>query len=387
MLKVLINGGGISGLTLAYWLEHHGHRPVIVERSPRVRDVGYGLDFFGPGYDVAERMGLLPALEALHFPIQRLVFVDATGSRRASLDYAAFRQLLEWRHVAVLRGELERLLYATIMERVPLRFGTSIASLEQDERQVYVRLTDGTSEQCDVLVGADGVHSHIRQLAFGNEGRFEQFLGYYTAAFILDECLGPRDAWTAVMVPERQVGVYPLRGERTATFFLYKAHRVLERLGPEVARDELYATYGDLDWIVPTLLERAHDVPTLYFDTVSQVVLPGWSRGRVALVGDACGCVSLAAGQGASMAMAGAYILAKELTAGEDVLAALARYERRVRPVIERKQQAGRRFARWFVPDTPLRIAAQALSLRAASWRMLAPVIKRLFGWGRGLEL
>jgi 2-polyprenyl-6-methoxyphenol hydroxylase-like FAD-dependent oxidoreductase len=386
-MNVLISGGGIAGLTLAFWLNRLGQRPTVVERSPWLRDDGYMIDFFGPGYDVAEKMGLLADLQSLHHRIPRVVIVDAAGRERAAVRTDALRKLLDWRHFNFMRGELERLLHTTVADHVPVRFGASVASFDQDERQVHVRFADGTSGDFDLLVGADGLHSHVRQLAFGDESQFTRFLGYYTAAFILGEPLGPRDAFTTLSARERQVSIYPIPVDRTATFLIHKAHRVLEHISPDVAREELQTAYGDLGWVVPELLQRAQDVPDLYFDSVSQVVMPSWSAGRLTLVGDACGCVSLVAGQGASMAMAGAYILARELASGDDVAAALARYERLVRLVVEQKQRAGKRFARWVVPDTSLRVSFQAFSLRAAGWPVLAPVIKRQFGLGRGIKL
>jgi 2-polyprenyl-6-methoxyphenol hydroxylase-like FAD-dependent oxidoreductase len=387
-MDVLIQGAGIAGLTLAFWLDRLGHHPTIVEQSPRLRDEGYGLDFFGPGYEVAATMGLLADLERIHYPLAAITFVDGAGRTRASLDYATLRQkVLAGRHFILMRGDLERLLYTQLEGRVSVRFSTTLTSFEQDASHVHVRFSDGTSGDCDLLVGADGLHSAVRKAAFGPEEQFERFLGYHTAAYILDKPVGPRDAWTTLSVPNRQVGVYPVRGDRTATFFIHQARPRPGQFTPELARQELRAVYGDLGWIVPELLAGLDASSSLYFDRVSQIVLPTWSAGRVTLVGDGCGCVSLIAGQGASMAMAGAYALAQSLAAERALAVALARYERDIKPEVERKQRAGRRFARWFVPDSPWRVAFQAISLRAANIRVLAPLIRRQFGLGSGVKL
>lgn len=350
-MKVLIVGGGIAGLTLAFWLDRVGHQPIVVERSPRLRDAGYMVDFFGPGFDVAERMGLLPALEKIHYPIARLAFVDGHGHEKFSIAYAALRKLFDNRHFNFMRGDLEQVLYDQIKDRVDVRFGTTVTSFEQDCEGVEATLSDGSRETCELLVGADGVHSAIRRQAFGDEDRFLRFLGYDTAAFILDDVAGldvPRDAFSTLTVAHRQVAVYPIRDGRLATFFVHETSRTLGTLSREQIDAELRRVYSDLDWVVPELLQRSRKIPNLYFDAVTQVELPRWSEGWVTLVGDACQCVSLMAGQGASMAMIGAYVLADELKAVEtadDVTAALARYEEREKPVAEEKQKSGRDFA------------------------------------------
>jgi 2-polyprenyl-6-methoxyphenol hydroxylase-like FAD-dependent oxidoreductase len=378
-MNILISGAGIAGLTLAYWLVRRGHEVTLVEKSRGLRGDGYMIDFFGSGYDVAERMGLLPALEAIHYPVPRFVFVDANGRERFSVSYAALRRLFDNRHFNFMRGDLEGVLYARVKEDVRLRFGTTVESFRQapEGPRLQVSLSDGTVGEFDLLVGADGVHSQVRKLAFGDEEQFTRFLGYYTAAFVLEDWPAGHcatDALSTLTVPGRQVAVYPIRGGKLATFFIYKAHRRVADFSPGSAARELRAAYAGLGWIVPALLERC-DRPGIYFDEVSQVQVPRWSSGRVALVGDACQCVSLIAGQGASLAMAGAYVLAEEVArAGDDLPGALRRYQERVKPRIERKHRAGRRLARWFVPESRVRQAIGDLFTRMAEW----PVVWRL---------
>jgi 2-polyprenyl-6-methoxyphenol hydroxylase-like FAD-dependent oxidoreductase len=334
-----------------------------VERAPALRGGGYMIDSFGPGYDAAERAGLLPALAAIHEPIPRLRFVDARGREKFALAYPALRHLLADRHFNFLRGDLERALYEQVRRDVAVRFGTSVAAFAEEGALVRVHFEDGTAACYDLLVRADGVHSRVRSLAFGAEARFARFLGYTAAAFFLDDTPPGvlRDAFTTLTAPGRQVAVYPIRDGRLATFFVHRAGRRSAAGSPAAARDELRQVYGDLGWVVPALLEAARATDP-YFDAVEQIALPCWSRGRVTLVGDACGCVSLLAGQGASLAVAGAAILAEELSAGEATpAAALARYEARLRPAVVERQRAGRRMARWFVPGSAAGIAARDL--------------------------
>jgi 2-polyprenyl-6-methoxyphenol hydroxylase-like FAD-dependent oxidoreductase len=381
-MKILVSGAGIAGLSLSLCLERGGggHELTIIEKSPTLRDEGYMIDFFGSGYDAAEKMGLIPDLEGIHYPIPRLAFVDAQGREKYSIAYSAFRRLLDDRHFNFMRGDLERVLYSKIQERLSIRFGMTVESFRQDEQHVDVRFSDGTAGRFDLLVGADGVHSQIRALEFGAEERFSRFLGYYTAAFMLGappRTLGATDAFYTMTVPGRQVGVYPIRGDRIATFFVHKARRSVPDLSRETAINELSTEYGGMGWIVPEILERC-DVPSLYFDRVSQIEMPRWSEGRVVLLGDACQCVSLLAGQGASMAMAGAYVLAEALGEyGNDIPGALGRYEAKLKPSIEKKQQAGRRIAKWFVPENAMQLAIRDTATRMAEWPIAWRLLKR----------
>ena len=277
-----------------------------------------------------------------------------------------------------MRGDLERVLYSKVKDDVEFRFSTTVESFEQDTGAVHVKLSDGSTASFDLLVGADGVHSWVRQLAFGEEEQFSRFLGCYTAAFIIADptkSLALPDTFYALTVPEKQVGIYPIRGDRFATFFVYRRQQLLNNSSFEMVVRELRTAYGGLNWIVPELLERC-DRSSMYFDEISQVEMPRWSLGRVTLVGDACHCVSLLAGQGASLAMASAYILADELAKSRsDVAGALAHYERKLRPKIEKKQKAGRRLARWFVPTNRVDLAIRDFVMRMAAWPITSQLL------------
>ncbi len=388
-LEVVVVGGGIAGLSLALALRRRGHRPTVVERAPGLRDAGYMMDFFGPGFTAAERLELLPELARIHFPIDRLAFVDRDAERFA-LPYPLLRR--RWfadRHFNFLRGDLERVLYERIRDEVEVRFGSTVVAWEDGGDRLAVTLDDGTALEADALVGADGVHSALRERLFATDGPGAlRRLGLRMAAWVLaDPELGERigASFQTLTVPGRQVSVYPIRGGRLATFFLAEDGRG-PAPGSAPPAAVLAATYGDLGWVVPRLLAGLPTDGSLLHDEVEQVELPRWTRGRVGLLGDAAGCVSPLAGEGASLAMAAGWVLAEELDRSPgDVAAALERYADRVRPRVVREQASGRRIARWFVPPDRLRLTLRDLVLRASLLPPVAALVRRGFAASAGL--
>ena len=343
------------------------------------------IDFFGPGYDAAERLGILPELEAIHYPIAQFTFLNSKGNEKFSLPYAPFRKrIFEDRHFNFMRGELEHVLYKKISKASVVRFGTTMESFQQHVGCVEVGLSDQSRCQVDLLVGADGIHSVVRELAFGKASKYTQFLGYHALAFFVTdpEVTGQTQNTVYTMtIPGKQVSIYPVRGNRRATLFLHRRAQPSSDFSNTAGLAELRRTYHGMGWIIPRLLEQSGQRTGMYFDAVSQIVLPSWSKGRVVLIGDACHCVSLVAGQGASLAMAGAYVLYHELVrSGHTVAAALSKYERRLRPVIESKQRDGRNLARWFVPDSMFKIELRDLLLRTSTWPIASRLIRRQVG-------
>jgi len=357
----VIAGAGIAGLTTAWWLERAGWEVLLVERSPEFRTGGYMIDFFGPGLEVARRMGLLSALEGHRARISSVTAVDERGRRRSELGEGMY-EALAGGMISLLRGDLAGVLRDAV--RSPIRFGTTVEAVEPVAEAVRVLLTGGAVEEADLLVGADGVHSRVRELAFGPEERFARYLGYHVAAFSahdagLSRRIGER--YQMLTTPNRMVGCYAVGEGGFASFFL---HRNEKRQLPEDPVAELRDRFGDLGWVVPELLRALSG--DVYLDLAAQVEMESWHRDRVVLVGDACGAVSLFAGHGASLAMTGAYVLAEELAAG-GVDAAPARYQARMRPPVTRTQEFGRRFTEWMAPSTRWRIVARDWMFRLAN--------------------
>jgi 2-polyprenyl-6-methoxyphenol hydroxylase-like FAD-dependent oxidoreductase len=379
--KVLISGAGIAGPTLAFWLNAAGFATTIVEQAPALRTGGYVIDFWGLGYDIAERMGLAAAIDRVGYRMRELRIVDAHGRRTAGFGTAVFRELTGGRYVTLARSDLSRLLFETIKDRSELLFGDEIIGLDDRPDSVAVRLKHAGERRFDLVIGADGQHSAVRRLAFGPEVRFEKRLGYVVAAF---EARGyrPRDEDVYVMFgqPGRMVGRVSLHDDRV--LFLL----VLASAGTALSEPHDLATgkallrdsYRGCGWECARILDELDRTEDLYFDDVGQIVMDDWSNGRVALVGDAASCPSLLAGQGSALAMTASYVLAGELArCRDDHVEAFRSYQKTLRAFIASKQRAAVRFAAAFAPRT-----RWGLVLRNQVIRLLAiPGLgRRLFG-------
>ncbi|HJP85889.1 MAG TPA: FAD-binding domain [Gemmatimonadaceae bacterium] len=358
--NILISGAGIAGPTLAYWLLERGFTPTIVERAPALRTGGYVVDFWGVGYDVAERMKLLPALYEDGYLIDEVRLVDASGKRITGFDAGLVRKATGNRFVSVMRSDLSCRIYDLIDGRVETIFGDTITAIDQDRFGVSVSFERNEPRRFDLVVGADGLHSTVRQLAFADGGRRPKYLGYYVAAFTSDS-YPHRDesAYVSYSVPRKTVARYALRGNRSAFFFIFSEDDMIRVDPQDVAKQKaiLRDRFSDVGWECPEILTALGPADDFYFDSCSQTRMAEWSRGRVVLVGDAAYCPSLLAGEGSGLAMAGAYALTDALcVTGENYLAGFARYQDRFKPFVDKKQRAATRMAWWFAPRTKWQI-------------------------------
>jgi 2-polyprenyl-6-methoxyphenol hydroxylase-like FAD-dependent oxidoreductase len=354
----------------------------VVEIANRMRGGGYMIDFFGPGFDAARAMGILDELAALHFPVQRLTFLDREGHTEASVAYPPRRRrMFHGRHFNFLRGDLEAVLYERVRNRADIRFATTVSEVRRDDSGLDVMLTSGSSVPADVLIAADGVHWSVRANEWGSADRYTRELGYVTGAIMLDRVpdgADPHD-FATLTVPGRIMAVYPVQGGGAAAFFAYRCSDPKAEVA-EGAHTAVPRTFGDLEWVVPGVLAAIEARDDVYFDTVAQIQVDDWVRGRVALVGDAAWCVSLMAGQGASLALAGGKDVVDALAAGPDVEAQLARWQQRLRPDIDAAQRRGRRTASWFVPGDRMHIAGRNWLMRSAAWPVVGSLVGRSIG-------
>ena len=308
-------------------------------------------------------MGLLPSLRDRSYEMERLKMVDGRGREEVAVELGPMREVLGGRFISLARSDLAASLFGAC-RGVPTRFGVWVTGIEQDDDGVVATLSDGGKERFDLVIGADGLHSSVRELAFGPEGRFERSLECAVAAFRIPG-YPRRDELTYVShtVPRRQVARVSLRGDETLVLFVCRTELLGGVPAPERQKEALRRAFGDMRWEVPDILDAMEEVDELYFDRVSQIHLPRWFSGRVGLLGDAAACPSLLAGEGTGLAMIEAYVLAGELhRADGDFTRAFAAYESRLRPFVTAKQKAALRLRGFFAPRTSL-----ALKMRNAA--------------------
>ena len=369
--RILISGASIAGLTVAHWLARYGFHPTVVERAPELRPGGHGVDLRDQAVVVAERMGIMPQVRAAAADVRGMKFVDAEDRAVARIDTTGASE------VEIMRGALVALLHQAAGPGVEYVFGDSIRQLEQDGDGVTVSFDHAETRRFDLVIGADGLHSTVRGLAFGPASRFVRHKGHYGAFANADAALG-EDRWvTMYNLPGKMAGIYRSGNHAQAkAYFVFRSgpltydHRDAEQ-HKRLLSD---AFAGESSWRIKELLAGALADPDFYFDAASQVHMDSWYSGRVTLVGDAAWCASPASGAGAELALVGAYRLAGELAAaGGDHRVAFPRYQDAHRALVRTKQRIGFNF-RLMVPKTAVGQRVRNTLARLPLMRMMAAV-------------
>ncbi|NUR84901.1 MAG: FAD-dependent oxidoreductase [Nonomuraea sp.] len=342
-MRILISGGGVAGPALAFWLTRYGHQATLVERAPAIRAGGSAIDFRGTSLDVLERMGLLEEMRAHQTRMSSMTIVDEAGAVVAELPDEAISGELE-----VLKEDVTRVLFEATREAPEYVCDDSITAIADDGT---VTFESGRVSTYDLVIGADGLHSRVRRLAFGPEERYVRNLGIYGALFTIDNVLGLDYAGVMHNTPGHMAIALSARDNRelrvglsfTAQDLAYDRH---DRAQQE---DLVAAAFEGAGWEVPRLLAEMRKATDFFFDSSSQVVMDSWSNGRVALLGDAAYCAAPTSGRGTSQALVGAYILAGEIATNPGD--AFAAYEAQLRPYVTLNQARGRAGARWFFQE------------------------------------
>ncbi|KUM69124.1 FAD-dependent monooxygenase [Streptomyces griseorubiginosus] len=339
--KVLVSGAGISGPALAYWLHRTGFEVTVVEKAGASRAPGYPIDIRGTATEVVRRMGILPQLRSAHVDSPRCTFLDAEGGTVASLASHAVVGSVQGQDLEVRRGDLAALLQARVRDDVEFLFDDSIATLDQSGRGVDITFHSGLRRTYDLVFGADGLHSPTRESVFGPEEQFHRYLGYCFGLFTMPNTFGLSHELMLWNTPGKAAALYAV-GDTDRLHAFLTFHRPeppsAALRNPEARRALLTTAFAGAGWKVPAIIGAMRDADDLYCDTAGQIRMPHWSSGRVALVGDAAYAPSFLTGQGSSLALVGAYMLAHALAAHRDHTAAFAAYERDLRAFVSVNQ-------------------------------------------------
>ncbi|MBK5343543.1 FAD-binding monooxygenase [Pseudomonas sp. MWU13-2625] len=375
--KVLVTGASIAGPALAYWLSRQGMDVTVVERAPAFRDGGQTIDVRGAGRVVVQRMGLEEQIRANTTHEQGIAFVDQNNQTKAFIDVDAFDGDGPIAELEILRGELARLLIQHSEDRVTYRFGDSIETLEDDGEQVHVRFEQGGEQVYDLVIVAEGIGSTTRNQVFGDEVQ-RRPLNLYTAYFTVPRQPSDGQIMRWHNIPGgRCVCLRPDNLGTTRAFLSFQqAPSGYEKLPKDQQVTLLKQIFTDAGWETPRVLAALEEATDLYLDAVGQVKMPRWSKGRIALVGDAAYCASPISGMGTSLGLCGAYVLAGELSRHTNHTDAFAAYEKRLRPFVTQAQSVPGFAPRLASPHSRLGIALGHAVLRLAT----APGFKTLFG-------
>jgi 2-polyprenyl-6-methoxyphenol hydroxylase-like FAD-dependent oxidoreductase len=380
-MDVLISGAGVAGPALAFWLARAGMRPVVVERTPALRLGGHAIDVRGAAVDVVEQMGLLAAIRAARTQLKTLSFVRAPEKSPIEVDIPR-AQPSGTRDVEIVRDDLVRILYDATKSEAEYLFGDAIAAIVDADSQVSVTFASGTVRQFDFVVGADGQHSATRRLVFGDEDAFTHRIGAYLAIFSLPNLLGLQDRAMLYNEPGHAVAYYTVAGnERAKALLSYRSHARIDLQDESALKAALRERFRRVGWESGRILDAMDASPDFYFDEIAQIRMPKWSSGRVVLLGDAAHGPSPLSGQGTTLALVGARVLAGALAAHSEPRSAFAAYERRMRPFVQRNQALASGGLGLLIPASRFSIGVRNAAMR------LFPLLLRLgIGFGKKLE-
>jgi len=345
-INVLVSGASVAGLNTAYWLLKYGFNVTIVERASHIRAGGQALDIRGPALEVAARMGILDDIRDSSTQLNGMSVVDALSGKELSrnTEHTVTRGKHDSPDIEVLRDDLLKVLFDTVGNQATYLFSDTIVSLHQDEKGVDITFANASPQRFDLVIGADGLHSNVRKLIFGDEKQFIRYLGHYVAIFTIPNFLN-FDHWEVIYQHEKApMAAYIVKDkESEARVYLgfsndipleYDYHDI------DLQKQMLAERTVNVGQDISKILEYMHQSPNFYFDSMNQILMDTWTKGRVTLVGDAGYSVSVSLGQGTTVAMVGAYVLAGELAAHKNYLqSGLNNYEKVLKEYVESNQK------------------------------------------------
>ncbi len=367
-MRILISGASVAGPVLAYWLTQRGFDVTVVERAPALRKTGgHAVDLFRPAMDISEQMGVLPRIEEHATGTTVLRVHRPWAPEPARIDYLKLIGAVSDRHVEIMRDDLSEIYYDASRSDAEYVFGDQITALTEDGEASFEK---GATRRFDVIVGADGLHSGVRRIVFGDDVP-DRFLGGYLSVVSVPKSLAREGEMDGYFEPDRVAMVYTADHlEDARAVFLFRPARPLDYDHRDVVRQQaaLTAAFEGMSAQVDRWLHEVERTPTFYFDAITQLELTTWSRGRVTLVGDAGYCPGPAVGGSTSLAVYGAYVLAGEIAAaGGDHTAAFAKYETTMMPSVLGSRALARVNAKTLVPGSRWGVRALIGTARAIS--------------------
>jgi 2-polyprenyl-6-methoxyphenol hydroxylase-like FAD-dependent oxidoreductase len=384
--RVLISGGGIAGLTLGILLHRQGWEPLIVERDPALREEGYIVDVFGIGWDMADRVGILDALREVKYPLDYLAYVGENGRPFVCVEMDRIKRAFHGKYLPLRRTDLEAALFEKAQsEGIEVCFATQIHTINDAGSAVDVEFDNGVRDSFALVFGADGLHSRTRQLVFGEEEQFARFLGASVAAFHTANRYELKDTITLYEEADHLVAVYPISETVITTIYLFR-NTSSAHVPPTERLAFLQRTFSDAGWICRTILDDLEPSTPIFLDSFTQIRLPSWSKGRIALLGDASGCLTMASGQGLHMAMGEAYVIARELSRDDATVSqAFREYEKLFKPLVRKKQGNAARLLKILVPSTHTPEFLRHAGIKLVFGTPLVSLMPLYFGSGRVL--
>ncbi|MEV0057698.1 FAD-dependent monooxygenase [Saccharopolyspora shandongensis] len=366
-MNVLVSGAGIAGLACALELGRRGHDVTVVEYARHLRLTGTPIDIRGDAIETAARMGLLAKIQKKRIRMSEFTqFVDSRGEPVARIPMAQVSDSDD--DIELLREDLVRILADALPDTAAIHFGDSIETLTEGDGGVDVRFASGRTGRYDLVLGADGQHSAVRRLVFGPEEDYLRHLGVYFALANHPGEAQSEGANSIYNVPRRMAGIFRYNGKAVAVFQFRSEPIDYDRHDLDAQKKILIDAFaGHRSWRIPELLDAARADPGFFLTSASQIHLPSWHRGRVALVGDAGYSPAYLSGRGTSLALTGARFIAEELErCGNDHTAAFARYETRQRPYVTFAQDRVDSGRDRMLPATWADIAARNKALQAS---------------------
>lgn len=351
-MRVLISGASIAGPVLAYWLTHRGFDVTVVERAPALRKTGgHAVDLFRPALEISEQMGVLDQVTAHATGTTRMILQRPNGRPPVNVDYLKLVGVISDRHVEIMRDDLSQIYYDAGRDHIEYVFGDQITAISDDGT---VDLVHAPQRRFDIVVGADGLHSGVRQLTFGPDSGHTRFLGGYLAVLSVPKSLARDGEMTSFLDAGRWAMIYTADHlDDARAVFLLRPDAPLEYHHRDVDRQRALVrdAFSGIAPAVDRWLAELDSPANFYFDSITQLELASWSRGRVTLVGDAGYCPGPGVGGSTSLAVLGAYVLAGELEqAGADYASAFAAYEAAMADPVRHSRGFARTVAKTLVP-------------------------------------